>query len=168
VFHNGTWSQETPTPYSGPVQYLQYQLLGTASSEVVTGTSRNDFLNLLGGDDAANGGSGNDVLDGGLGSNFLTGGAGSDVFFLDGRSGQTTWSTITDWETGEQLSLWGWRPGVSKATWVDTAGATGYQGVTLHADLNGDGTIDSSVTWTGMTRAQLPQAHEFNGLLWFM
>lgn len=167
VFHNGTWSQETPTPYSGPVQDLQYQYLGTANGEVVIGTASNDFINLLGGDDAANGGSGNDVLDGGLGSNFLTGGAGSDVFFLDGRSGQTTWSTITDWETGEQLSLWGWRPGVSKATWVDTAGATGYEGVTLHGDLNGDGTIDASVTWTGLTQAHLPTPLEFDGLLWF-
>jgi hypothetical protein len=167
VFHNGTWSQETPTPYSGPVQDLQYQYLGTANSEVVIGTASNDFINLLGGDDAANGGGGNDVLDGGLGSNFLTGGAGSDVFFLDGRSGQTTWSTITDWETGEQLSLWGWRLGLSKAIWVETAGATGYEGVTLHSDLDGNGTIDASVTWTGLTQAQLPTPLEFDGLLWF-
>jgi Ca2+-binding RTX toxin-like protein len=167
VFRNGTWSQETPTPYSGPIQYLQYQHLGTADGEVVIGTASNDFINLLGGDDAANGGSGDDVLDGGTGSSFLTGGAGSDVFFLDGRSGQITWSTVTDWQAGEQLSIWGWHPGVSQATWVDSAGAAGYEGVTMHGDLDGNGAIDTSVTWTGLTRNQLPTAIEFDGLLWF-
>lgn len=169
VFRGGVWSQEAAAPYpaEGPVKGLQHQYFGTASGEVAIGTAGNDFMNLLEGDDAANGSDGADVLDGGLGSNFLTGGAGSDVFFLDGRSGQTTWSTITDWETGEQLSLWGWRSGVSKATWVDTAGTTGYQGVTLHGDLNGDGTIDASVTWAGLTQAQLPTPLEFDDLLWF-
>jgi hypothetical protein len=167
VFRNGTWSQETPTPYSGPVQYLQYQLLGTASGEVVTGTSSNDFLNLLGGDDAANGDNGDDVLDGGTGSNFLTGGVGFDVFFLDGRNGQTTWATVTDWQAGEQLSMWGWHPEVSKAIWVDSAGAAEYAGITMHGDFDGDGATDTSVTWTGRTRNQLPTAVEFDGLLWF-
>lgn len=167
VFRDGSWSDVTAATYSGPVTYLQYQLLGTASNEVAIGTSGNDFINLLGGDDAANGGAGNDVLDGGLGSNFLTGGAGNDVFFLDGRSGQVTWSTITDWQAGEQLSLWGWHPGVSHATWVANAGAAGFQGVTMHADLDGNGSIDASVTWTGMTQAQLPTPIEMDGLLWF-
>ena len=169
VFRDGVSSQDVAVAYpaDGPVKTLQFQYLGTASGEVVIGTASNDFINLLGGDDAASGAGGNDVLDGGLGSNFLTGGAGSDVFFLDGRTGQTTWSTIADWETGEQLSLWGWRPGVSKATWADTAGASGYQGVTMYGDLDGDEVVDTSVTWTGQTRAQLPTALEFDGLLWF-
>jgi hypothetical protein len=167
VFRDGIWSQETPTPYSGPVQYLQYQHLGTANGEVVIGTASNDFINLLGGDDAANGGNGDDVLDGGTGSNFLTGGEGFDVLFLDGRSGQTTWSTVTDWQAGEQLSMWGWHPGVSKATWIESAGAAGYTGVTMHGDLDGNGAIDTSVTWTGLTTGQLPTPIEFDGLLWF-
>ncbi|CAH2602795.1 conserved protein of unknown function [Rhodovastum atsumiense] len=167
VIRGGQQSYEEPTKYSGPVSYLQYQFLGSASAEVVAGGDANDFFNLLGGDDAANGGGGNDVLDGGTGSNFLTGGAGHDVFFLDGRGGTTTWATITDWEAGEELSIWGWHPGVSKATWVDNAGAAGWTGVTMHGDLDGNGTIDTSVTWAGMTRAQLPSPFEFDGLLWF-
>jgi len=166
VSRDGVSSWETPTTYAGPVTYLQTQFLGTSGGEAVVGTPGNDFISLLGGDDAANGGAGNDVLDGGLGSNFLTGGAGSDVFFLDGRGGQTTWSTITDWQAGEQLSLWGWRPGVSHATWVDRAGTAGFEGATLHADLDGNGSIDASVTWTGMTKAQLPTPIEMDGLLW--
>jgi Ca2+-binding RTX toxin-like protein len=153
--------------YSGPVSWLEYQMLGINGGDVMIGTSRNDFFNLLGGDDAANGGGGDDVLDGGSGSNFLTGGAGRDDFFLDGRGGTITWGTITDWQANERLSVWGWRPGVSTAQWVDSAGATGYTGVTMHGDLDGNGVIDTSMTWTGITAAQLPTPLEFEGLLWF-
>jgi hypothetical protein len=156
-----------PERYSGPVAWLEYQMLGIDGGDVMIGTSRNDFFNLLGGDDAANGGDGDDVLDGGSGSNFLTGGAGRDDFFLDGRGGTITWATITDWQANERLSVWGWRPGVSTAQWVDSAGATGYTGVTMHGDLDGNGGIDTSVTWTGMTAGQLPTPLEYEGLLWF-
>jgi Ca2+-binding RTX toxin-like protein len=154
--------------YSGPVSWLEYQVLGIDGGDVMSGTSRNDFFNLLGGDDAANGGGGDDVLDGGSGSNFLTGGAGRDDFFLDGRGGTITWATITDWQANERLSVWGWRPGVSTVQWVDSAGAIGYTGVTMHGDLDGNGVIDTSVTWTGMTAAQLPTPLEYEGLLWFI
>jgi Ca2+-binding RTX toxin-like protein len=167
VSRGGVPSQEPTTVYDGPVSHLQFQYLGTASAEVVVATASDDFLNLLGGDDAGAGGPGADVLDGGTGSNFLSGGAGQDVFFVDGRDGATTWSTVTDWQAGEQLSVWGWRPGVSQATWVDSAGTEGFRGVTMHGDLDGDGTVDTSVTWSGVTRVQLPAAVEFEGLLWF-
>ncbi|MCA3307188.1 MAG: hypothetical protein ING00_15440 [Roseomonas sp.] len=154
--------------YSGPVEGLQRQLLGSSAGEVVSGTTGNDFMNLLGGDDAADGGLGNDVLDGGTGSNFLSGGGGRDVFFSDGRGGTVTWSTITDWQAGEQLSLWGWRPGISRASWSASDGVAGYKGVTMFGDLNADGVIDTSVTWSGLTRAALPTPVEFDGLLWFI
>ena len=159
--------QVKAVPYEGPVSYLQYEFLGTASGEAVVSTALNDFVSLGGGDDAADGREGNDVLDGGTGSNFLTGGAGQDVFFLDARDGGTTWSTITDWSGGEQLSLWGWRPGVSQVTWIDQDGAEGYKGVTMHADIDSNGVIDTSVTWTGLTRTDLPQQTQQDGLLWF-
>jgi serralysin len=156
-----------PSIYCGPVSWIQYEMLGNVASDVVIGTSKNDFINLMGGDDAANGGAGDDVLDGGTGSNFLSGGAGRDDFFLDGRGGTTTWATITDWSAGERLSVWGWRPGVSKVQWVDSAGAPGWTGVTMHGDLDGNGVIDTSVTWTGQNRSQLPTPLEYDGLLWF-
>jgi serralysin len=154
--------------YAGPVTTLQRQLFGTSANEVLGGTSSNDFLNLFAGDDAANAGTGNDVIDGGLGSNFLTGGAGTDTFFSDGRGGGVTWTTIVDWAAGEQLSVWGWRPGTSRVTWVDSDGVGNFKGVTMHGDLNGDGVFDTSVTWSGMTRAGLPTPLEFDGLLWFI
>jgi Ca2+-binding RTX toxin-like protein len=60
--------------YKGPVEFLEFQMLGSSDGDIVTGSDGNDFINLLGGDDAADGGAGQDVLDGGVGSNFLTGG----------------------------------------------------------------------------------------------
>jgi Ca2+-binding RTX toxin-like protein len=171
--HNGV--SVNPTVYSGPAtaagdQAIHFQLLGDTTNEVVQGTGNNDFINVSAGDDAVNAGAGNDVIDGGLGSNFLTGGAGSDIFFSDGRGGGTTWSTITDWQAGEQLSVWGWTPGVSKILLWQQDGAAGYQGLTMHADLDGNGTIDTSVTFTGITsQSQLPTPGEFANpaLLWF-
>ena len=155
-------------PYTGPVAGLRYQFLGSDQGEAVVGTPGADFINLLGGNDAAQGGAGRDVLDGGIGSNFLTGGPDSDVFFLDGRGGTTTWGTITDWQPGEQLSIWGYRPGVSVLNWVASAGAEGYKGLTLHADLDGNGVIETSVTWSGLTsQSQLPTPSQFDNLLWF-
>jgi hypothetical protein len=161
-------TQVGASDYSGPVTHLNYELIGAAGDEVVIGTGSNDFINTLGGTDAADAGAGDDVLDGGTGSNFLNGGAGTDVFFLDGRGGTVTWSTVADWQAGEQLSVWGYRPGVSKLTWEREAGAYGFKGLTMHADLDSNGTIDTSVTWTGLSsRDQLPSSHEFDGLLWF-
>ena len=163
----GLAASKPATAYSGPVETVRFQYLGSSLGEAVAGTVSNDFINALGGDDAVNGARGSDVIDGGTGSNFLTGGPGLDTFFLDGRGGANTWSTITDWELGEQLSLWGFRPGVSRLLWVDQDGTEGYRGVTLHADLDGSGLIDTSVTWTALTLAALPTPREFDGLLWF-
>ncbi|MGG5821418.1 hypothetical protein [Falsiroseomonas sp. HW251] len=167
VLTNGVLLNLPATAYSGPVAGLQWQFLGSESGEVVGASDDNDFLNLLGGTDAADGRAGNDVLDGGTGSNFLTGGSGRDVFFLDGRGLGPTWATITDWEAGEQLSLFGWRPGVSTLTWVAQDGAPGFQGVTLHADLDGNGVFDASVTWAERSQGDLPSPLSFAGLLWF-
>ncbi len=172
VNHGGVTSYEAATPFSGtaiPGVRIDYQFLGVSSGEVAIGTDSNDFMNLLGGDDAANGGAGNDILDGGIGSNFLSGGAGTDTFFLDGRGGTTTWSTITDWTAGEQLSVWGWNANSKVVLWRQD-GAPGFTGITMHADLNGDGVIDTSVTWTGVaSQADLPTPLQFTDqqLLWF-
>lgn len=87
---SGTASQMEAMHYDGPVGYLLYEF---AAGEAVLGTASNDVIHL---------GAGDDMMNGGMGSNFLSGGAGRDVFFLDGRNGETTWSTITDREVGEK------------------------------------------------------------------
>jgi Ca2+-binding RTX toxin-like protein len=144
--------------YTGPVPGIVNQFLGGTTGDIVLGTDKADFINALAGDDAINGGGGNDVIDGGLGSNFITGGVGTDKFFVDGRGAATgsTWSTITDFSAGEQLTIWGYQPGISRLLWVANAGADGYKGVTLHGDLDGNGLIDTSVTFSGLSQAQLP------------
>jgi hypothetical protein len=144
--------------YTGPVSGLVNQFLGSAFADIILGTEKADFINSDVGNDAINGGGGNDVIDGGLGSNFITGGSGTDKFFVDGRGAATsiTWSTITDFSAGESMTIWGYKPGVSKFTWTASDGATGFKGVTLNADLDGNGVIDTSVTFSGLTQAQLP------------
>ncbi|OYD82317.1 DUF4347 domain-containing protein [Azospirillum brasilense] len=135
--------------YDGPFSGLQWSFLGDGRGEVLGGSDGNDFLNLLGGDDAAWGGAGDDVLDGGAGSNWLIGGSGKDTFFVDGRGGATTWSTVTDLEQGEWSTLWGYQEGVSKLSWEEMGGADGYKGATVHCDIDGNGTVDASMTFTG-------------------
>ena len=168
IYTAGTANYVLPTIYSGPVAGLQTQLLGNAGGDVAFGTARNDFINMLGGDDAIDAGAGDDVIDGGTGSNFLSGGAGRDDFFLDGRGGGSTWSTITDWQAGERVAVLGWKPGISQVLWLDSDGTPGFTGVTMHGDLDGNGQLDTSVTWSGKTRADLPVPLEFPDLLWFI
>ena len=171
--HNGV--NVDPERYSGPAtaaggETIHFQFLGDSTGEVLIGTGNNDFINVSAGDDAVNSGAGNDVIDGGLDSNFLTGGTGTDIFFSDGRGGGITWSTITDWQAGEQLSVWGWKPGTSQIIMWREDGAEGYKGLTMHADLDGNDVIDTSVTFTGITsQSQLPTPLEFAdpALLWF-
>ena len=172
VTHNGV--NVDPERYSGPAtaaggEIIHFQFLGEIAKDVVIGTMYNDFISVGAGVDAVNSGAGNDVVDGGLDSNFLTGGAGTDIFFSDGRGGGTTWSTITDWQAGEQLSVWGWKPGISKIIMWREDGAEGYKGITMHADLDGNGVIDTSVTFTGISsQSQLPTPlDQFDNLLWF-
>ena len=157
--------------YTGGVSGVQWQYIAQAGSiaNTVIGSTGNDFMNLLGGDDAANGGAGNDVIDGGRGSNFLTGGAGTDTFFIDGRGGSITWSTITDWNNTEQLSVWGWNSN-STISWEENQGASGYEGATFRIDLDGDGDIELSCTFTGFAVADIKAPTEFedSSLLWFV
>jgi Ca2+-binding RTX toxin-like protein len=133
-------------------------LTGSAKTDVLIGGTGSDSLNGGAGDDAFDGGTGNDAIDGGLGSSFITGGAGTDNIFVDGRAATSTitWSTLTDFQTGDHLTIWGYQPGVSKFLWVASDGADGYTGATMHCDLDGNGVTDTSVTFSGLTQAQLP------------
>lgn len=147
----------TASIYSGAVNFLQFEMLGSNNPDIVVGAFTNDFINLLGGDDAANGGGGQDVLDGGIGSNFLTGGGGPDTFFLDGRSGTNTWSTITDFAIEDNVNIWGWVKDTSKLIFaLDNEGAVGFKGATFHYDLNGNGLIDTSITFSNLALTSIP------------
>ncbi|CAO3377111.1 trypsin-like serine peptidase [Azospirillum argentinense] len=150
IVGDGTSSREVQMEiYVGPVATLKNLFLGTKAVEIIIGSGVGDFFNLGAGDDAADGKDGDDVLDGGTGSNFLTGGSGTDTFFLDGRGGGVTWSTITDFEPNEWATAWGWKEGVSTLSWESMAGAEGFKGATAHIDFDGNGSIDGSITFTG-------------------
>jgi len=146
-----------------------YQFFGDTGGNILVASDKNDFINGFGGDDAINTGAGNDIIDGGLGSNFLTGGSGNDTFFSDGRevgNGAITWSTVTDFTAGtNSVNIWGYIDGTSTYEWYADAGATGWTGATLHADLDGNGTIDTSMTFTGLNVSEMnaPQGLEVGG-----
>jgi hypothetical protein len=173
---DGAYANEYLLPdvfYSGNAgldALYDYQYFGNNDAgDILVASDDNDFINGFGGDDAINTGAGNDIIDGGLGSNFLTGGTGNDTFFSDGReagNGAITWSTVTDFTDGTNaVNIWGYIDGTSTYEWYADAGATGWTGATLHADLDGNGTIDTSMTFTGMDIADMstPQGLEVGG-----
>jgi hypothetical protein len=149
-----------PEAFTGPPSLgLKWQLIESADNAVVIGSTDNDFIkvastNSLG--KAVNGGGGNDVIDGGVGSTFISGGGGSNIFFLDGRAPGVSWSTITDFQLGQdKVTIWGWKRGVSKVAFVDNfGGASGYDGLTLHFENllpSNAGAGATNSTWNSIT-----------------
>lgn len=57
--------------------------IGNALANRITGAGGEDFLDGLAGNDRLDGGGGNDILDGGAGTDTLIGGAGDDAFVID-------------------------------------------------------------------------------------
>lgn len=157
---NGSIQYVLPDLFTGPASLdLKYQLIDTTPNAVVTGSSENDFIKLADTNSlgkAVNGGGGNDVIDGGVGSTFISGGGGSNIFFLDGRASGISWSTITDFQLGQdKVTIWGWRKGVSKVALVDNSGgAAGFDGLTLHFEnlLPSDaGAGTTNAQWNSIT-----------------
>jgi hypothetical protein len=80
---------------------------------------------------------------------------------LDGRAAGVSWSTITDFQLGQdKATIWGWKNGVSSIKEVvANGGAAGYTGLTLHFEnLLPDGSASTarnsslnSVTFTDMS-----------------
>ncbi len=155
----GTAGQDPGTRYSGPVDYLQWQYIWSGPGAVaIAANAPNTFLKGGPAGDALLVTAGNNVLDGGGGSNFLIGATGADggfdTFFVDGRGGVETWSTIVNFHQGDQATIFGFHPGLSTRPYTENDGATGYKGLTIHSELNGPGTgILASMTFTGIDLA---------------
>ena len=143
--------------YSGPVAGLQHQYIWGSTDKVAIGASTsNVFLHGGSGDDAVSVSGGTNVLDGGTGSNFLVGATGSstDTFFVDGRGGGVTWSTIVNFHAGDSATIFGFNPGVSTQPFTALDGIGGYQGLTIHSELGGAGTgVNASMTFAGIDQA---------------
>ena len=153
----GQDAQTNGDAYAGPVAFLQRQFIWSGTNGIVVSASTSDvFLHGGSGDDALAVQDGHNVLDGGTGSNFLVGGTGAgggtDTFFVDGRSGGNTWSTIVNFHHGDTLNLWGFQPGTSTVPWTADDGTAGYTGATIHSELAGAGTgVNASATFAGLT-----------------
>jgi len=147
--------------YSGPVTYLQQQYFWTGTNGVAIASNvPNVFLHGGPGNDALQVSGGHNVLDGGGGSNFLVGATGADggadTFFVDGRGGTPTWSTVVNFHHGDAVTLFGFVAGTSTQAWTASDGAPGFVGVTLHAELGGTGTgVNASLTLAGLSAADL-------------
>ena len=140
--------------YQGPVNYLQSQYIyDGADPVVIVAQSPNVFVKNFVGSAAVALLSGQNVVDAGYGSNFMIGGTGSDVFFLNGSVNTVTWNTIVGFHPGDIATLWGYHAGVSAYHWDDVAGAVGYTGRTLRADLLGNGNVTASLTFAGTAAA---------------
>lgn len=147
----GSTQYLVPQTYQGPLD-LDYQLIDNTPNAVLIGSAFNDFIKLGGsGNKAVDGAGGADVIDGGTGSSFISGGGvgQAETFFLDGRASGVSWSTITDFEQGvDKVTIWGWKAGVSRVSSaisdVDSGGAAGFTGLTLHIEnLLPDGSAQS-------------------------
>ena len=155
----GAIGSDPATFYTGPVSYLQWQYLWNSTDSVnITGQSDNMFLKGGGGSDAIVAHGGSNVIDGGGGSDFITGATGADggtdTIFIDGRGGVPTWSSIVNFHKGDAVTIFGFTAGVSTLPFTPVDGAQGYQGATIHSELNGSGTgVNGSVTFVGISLA---------------
>jgi len=144
--------------YAGPVVGLARQFIWPSThNAAIAATVANVFLHGGSGDDALNVSAGTNVLDGGTGSNFLVGGTGADggtdTFFVDGRGGGVTWSTVVNFHHGDAVTVFGFTD-ASTRPWTALDGAGGYQGATIHSELGGAGTgVNGSVTFAGISLA---------------
>jgi hypothetical protein len=151
---------DTGTIYTGPVAGLQKQFLwGSDDNAAISTTAQNVFVKGGSGSDALAVSGGQNVLDGGGGSNFLVGGKGAgsqDTFFVDGRGGVVTWSTIVNFHLGDQATIFGFHAGISTLPFTDDDGVQGFTGITAHSELNGAGTgVNASMTFAGIDRATM-------------
>ena len=133
------------------------ELLGGADNDFLRGGNGDDFLDGGDGVDDLRGGSGDDSLEGGAGLDRLYGGGGADAFiYTDAAHSQNgAIDTIFDFRQGlDVIDLEGFAGdftfvgtsahtggGTNSVRYIDTAA-----GVSLRADLDGNGTSDLIVT----------------------
>ncbi len=143
------------SPYSGPVAGLENTYANITSDGLnIVVTTPDWFIDTGSGNDAVTVTSGTNVINGGAGSNFLTGGSGTDTFFVDATAAdQDIWSTVVNFHKGDAVTLWGVSRADATLSWANDQGASGYSGLTLHAET-ANGTT-ASLTLDGYSQADL-------------
>ena len=146
---SGTSTRVNAEAYAGLVPNLQHQFITiTPDNLVIAATTDNWFIRTGDGTDAIAARGGTNVIDGGGGSNFLSGGFAKDTFFVDLRDpAHDVWSTVANFQAGDEVTLWGVTAENMQFSWVDGAGAVGATGLTLHAVAAAQPT--GSLTLTG-------------------
>jgi hypothetical protein len=104
---------------------------------------------------------GNNVVDSYAASSFLTGGSGSDTFYIDARTlVQNDWSTVVNFHTADQLTVWGVTANDFKLDWIgDTYGAPGATGLTGVLVPTTGGGPEIGFTLAGLTTADTAANH---------
>ncbi|WP_419759908.1 trypsin-like serine peptidase [Acidisoma sp.] len=141
VFNTSTNEAVTAagSAYGGPVAGLENTYANiTPQSLNIVATTPDWFITTGSGNDAITVTSGTNVVNGGAGSNFLTGGNGTDTFYVDATApDQDIWSTVVNFHKGDAVTLWGVSPETATLSWASDQGASGYTGLTLHAETAG-------------------------------
>lgn len=110
--------------------------LNTTSATTITGGAGNDVLTAATGNtaDVLIGGAGNDTLTSNGGLSTLTGGTGNDIFKIVAPSALNTYSTITDFQSGDTIQITGAVTFNSvKVTQADTAVFQDYVNAAINA-----------------------------------
>lgn len=147
--------------YTGPVSGLSNEYINiTPDNLSIIGDVPSSFIHSGSGTDAidvSNVG-GTNVLDGSTGSNFLVGGTGGDTFFVDDRVATADiWSTISNFHSGDAVTVYGVTAANFQLDWEDGQGASNYTGLTLHATAAGKPI--ASMTLAGFTKSDLTNGH---------
>lgn len=142
--------------YLGPIDNVQSQYLydGTAPLAIVA-QQPNMLISSQATATAVQLTSGQNLINVPSGSTFVTSGSGNDQFLFHADQPQATWNTVVNFHAGDSITVFGFNTATGSNYWDFNAGAAGYTGATLRMDLNRDGKIDSSITFTGKTSADI-------------
>lgn len=149
------------SPYTGPDTELKWQYITLSPDNLdVTANVPFVFIHTGSGEDALDVSTvnGNNVLDGGTGSNFLTGGTGHDTFFVDDRNASSDiWSTIKNFHSGDDATIWGVTPQDFFIAQLDNQGAPGATGLTF--SITSPGKPNANLTLAGFSKSDLSAGH---------
>lgn len=88
------------------------------------------------------------------GVDVLNGGHGGDTFYVDVAHGDG-WAEINGWGDGDFVDFIGAQGGRSTISWANATDRNGHWGATASISVNGDGHVDSMVTFTGVDAGAL-------------
>lgn len=139
---------------------------GGSARDVLDGGLNNDRLQGGVGDDILIGNNGDDILVGGIGTDTLTGGAGQDRFVISAVIDSP--DLVTDFTSaqGDKLVFQGLLHGtfsyLGAAAFTATGNSEGrFAGGVLVVDTDGNGTVDVTLSLTGITSASQIHATDF-------